>query len=72
MLNQCLATYRGHRFPKEIISHSVWLYFRFAVSFAMWKNYWPRVAFWSAMQRCGAGAKSSGSFQLFQRSAGDL
>jgi putative transposase len=52
MLNQCLATYRGHRFPKEIISHSVWLYFRFAVSFAMWKNYWPRVAFWSAMQRC--------------------
>ena len=25
--------YRGHRFPKEIISHSVWLYFRFGVSF---------------------------------------
>jgi len=25
--------YRGHRFPKEIISHCVWLYFRFSVSF---------------------------------------
>jgi putative transposase len=25
--------YRGHRFPKEIISHSVWLYIRFGVSF---------------------------------------
>lgn len=27
------ALYRRHRFPAEIISHSVWLYFRFAVSF---------------------------------------
>ena len=25
--------YRGHRFPKEIISECVWLYFRFGVSF---------------------------------------
>ena len=25
--------HRGHRFPKEIISHCVWLYFRFGVSF---------------------------------------
>ncbi len=25
--------YRGHRFPKEVISHCVWLYFRFGVSF---------------------------------------
>jgi putative transposase len=25
--------YRGHRFPKEIISYCVWFYFRFAVSF---------------------------------------
>jgi putative transposase len=27
------ALYRGHRFPKEIISYCVWLYFRFGVSF---------------------------------------
>ena len=27
------SLYRGHRFPKEIISHCIWLYFRFGVSF---------------------------------------
>ena len=26
-------SYRGHRFPAEIISHSVWLYYRFCLSF---------------------------------------
>jgi putative transposase len=25
--------YHGHRFPAEIISHTVWLYFRFTLSF---------------------------------------
>ena len=24
--------YRGYRFPTEIISHAVWLYYRFALS----------------------------------------
>lgn len=27
--------YAGHRFPPEIISHAVWLYFRFPLSFRM-------------------------------------
>ena len=27
------SLYRGHRFPREIIVHSIWLYFRFGVSF---------------------------------------
>ena len=27
------SIYHRHRFPAEIISHSVWLYFRFALSF---------------------------------------
>ena len=26
-------SYRGYRFPSEIISHAVWLYHRFCVSF---------------------------------------
>ena len=26
-------SYRGHRFPPEIISHAVWLYHRFRLSF---------------------------------------
>jgi putative transposase len=28
-----VSVYRRHRFPAEIISHCVWLYFRFALSF---------------------------------------
>ncbi len=28
-----LSRYRGHRFPHEIISHAVWLYHRFCLSF---------------------------------------
>jgi len=27
------ASYKGHRFPVEIINHCVWLYFRFSLSF---------------------------------------
>jgi putative transposase len=27
------ARYKNHRFPTEIISHAVWLYFRFCLSF---------------------------------------
>jgi putative transposase len=29
------SLYAGHRFPPEIISHAVWLYFRFPVSLRM-------------------------------------
>jgi putative transposase len=32
MLDECMTAYRGHRFPKEIISHCIWLYFWFGVS----------------------------------------
>jgi putative transposase len=28
-----LTKYHGYRFPPEIISHSVWLYYRFSLSF---------------------------------------
>ena len=27
------VSYKRHRFPKEVISHAVWLYFRFSLSF---------------------------------------
>ena len=26
------ASYRGHRYPVEIINHCIWLYFRFPLS----------------------------------------
>ncbi len=32
-MNTTTALYRRHRFPAEIISHCVWLYFRFCLSY---------------------------------------
>jgi len=29
------SRYAGHRFPAEIISHAIWLYFRFPLSLRM-------------------------------------
>jgi putative transposase len=31
--NTPTPNYKGFRFPSEIISHAVWLYFRFSLSF---------------------------------------
>jgi len=31
--NTAAPSYKGFRFPPEIISHAVWLYFRFSLSF---------------------------------------
>src|SRR6476660_7183881 len=31
--NSLAPNYKGYRFPPEIISHAVWLYFRFSLSF---------------------------------------
>jgi putative transposase len=32
-MNTSTNPYAGYRYPAEIISHAVWLYFRFALSF---------------------------------------
>jgi len=32
-MNAAKPRYHGYRFPPEIISHAVWLYHRFALSF---------------------------------------
>ena len=31
-MDNSTPTYRGHRFPPEIISHAIWLYHRFCLS----------------------------------------
>ena len=28
-----MVTYKRHRYPPQIISHAIWLYFRFSLSF---------------------------------------
>ncbi len=32
-MNRSSSLYRRHRFPAEIISHCVWLYYRFSLSY---------------------------------------
>jgi len=32
-ISPAATKYKNHRFPVEIISHAVWLYFRFCLSF---------------------------------------
>ena len=32
-MSEATSSYRGHRFPPLIISHAVWLYHRFSLSF---------------------------------------
>ena len=32
-IHQTVPVCRGYRFPREIIAHCVWLYFRFSLSF---------------------------------------
>jgi hypothetical protein len=32
-MDETTSSYRGHRFPPLIISHAVWLYHRFSLSF---------------------------------------
>jgi hypothetical protein len=46
--------------PVEIISHCVWLYHRFPLSFREVEERNWNVASWSPMKRCGKGAASSG------------
>jgi hypothetical protein len=33
MVHQPVSLYKRHRFPGEVISHAVWLYFRFLLSY---------------------------------------
>lgn len=35
MITSAVPIYAGYRFPAEVISHAVWLYFRFPLSLRM-------------------------------------
>jgi putative transposase len=35
MMTPCSPSYAGYRFPTEVISHAIWLYFRFPLSLRM-------------------------------------
>ena len=48
-----MPSYRGYRFSPEIISHAVWLYYRFALSFRDVEDVLAGVV---ARRPCGGGA----------------
>nr|GLK36416.1 hypothetical protein GCM10017611_32730 [Rhodococcus wratislaviensis] len=56
-----MHSYRGHRYPVEIINHCVWLYFRFPLSFrGVEEMMLERGVVVSYERRSGGGAPSWG------------
>ena len=47
--------YAGHHFPPEIISHAVWLYFRFPLSLRMVEEMLAARGIVVSHERCGSG-----------------
>jgi hypothetical protein len=50
--------YKRHRFPTEIISHCVWLYFRFSLSYRDVEELMAEPGVILIMKPCGIGAES--------------
>ena len=48
-------SYHGYRFPPEIISHAVWLYHRFCLSFGDAEDLLAQQVSRSPMRRFGSG-----------------
>ncbi|EIM30832.1 hypothetical protein MicloDRAFT_00003590 [Microvirga lotononidis] len=55
MKNTRHSPYARHRFPAAVISHAVWLYFRFPLSLRMVEEMLAAAASWSVMRRCDSG-----------------
>ena len=54
-----MPSYRGYRFSPEIISHAVWLYHRFALSFRDVEDVLARRGVESPMRPSGSGVDGS-------------
>ena len=55
MTTPSCPSYAGYRFPGEVISHAIWLYFRFPLSLRMVDEPLPHAASSSVMKLCGNG-----------------
>jgi hypothetical protein len=53
------SRYLRHRFPSDIISHAVWLYHRYDLSFRESRICWPNEASSCRTNPFGSGARSS-------------
>ena len=54
------VSYKGHRFPVEIIAHCVWLYHRFPLSFREVEELMLVRGVIVSSRRSGSGVPSSG------------
>src|SRR5206468_54096 len=70
MMTSARARYAGYRFPSEIISHAVWLYFRFPLGLRMVEELLALVASSLATKRCGNGRANLASSSLTGSVAG--
>ena len=70
MMTSARARYAGYRFPSEIISHAVWLYFRFPLGLRMVEELLGLVASSLATKRCGNGRANLASSSLTGSVAG--
>lgn len=56
LVSSVLPSYRGHRYPVEVISHCVWLYIRFPLSYREAEELMLHSAASSSpTRRCGGG-----------------
>jgi hypothetical protein len=61
MMTPARAGYAGYRFPAEIISHAVWLYFRFPLGLRMVEELLAARGIIAATKPCGSGRSNSAS-----------
>lgn len=59
-MSTATASYKGHRYPVEIIKHCVWLYFRFPLSFREVEELMLARGLVVSYETTGAGVPSSG------------
>ena len=57
-MSTATPSYKGHRYPVEIINHCVWLYVRFLLS-GLARNFGDVFELWSGGQ-CGVGVVVGG------------
>ena len=60
-MDNSISSYRGYRFPREIISHSAWLYHRFCLSFRDVEDLLAERGIVVSYETCVNGAGSSAS-----------
>ena len=59
-MSTATASYKGHRYPVEIINHCVWLYFRFPLSFREVEELMLQRGVVVSYEPSGPGVPSSG------------